>query len=593
MNASSNQAMHVDSSYLHYLTKFKMCKQQDPNTADADAATAPAAAASKAKEATYLVIGAGTAGLSFIDSILTLDASATVILVDRNSQPGGHWTKSYPFVRLHQSSCSYGVNSLPLSNIRDKKGNERFDVHDLASGQQVCEYYTAVIEQFRACGRVHIYFNCEYSKDDSGNHLVTNIDTNVVTRVSCMKLVVVHSNVLVPSMRNSSPFPIDSSINYAPLNELPVHVASNQFKKYVVIGAGKTGSDAITYLLRSGVDQSAIKWITSRDIWYFVRDGLWGGYKTYRKDTMKLIDPLLKCKTLLDTFLQYEKDGIMARIDTSTLPEVFKGATISKSELAGFKSIKDIVRLGRVTSITSDEIKLEKGTVPLPAPPADTLFVDCMADLDGSVYGYRIPEDFKIFDDNQINLGPPVVSFNLSCSSAVIAYIESVFEDDSEMRNNLLYFSKGGDFTTDYTLFFSQFYHQNKVFSALGAYPPAMQFIMNSRTYLDAPSHHYLGMTGFLWALFGPSQMAKKAAKFVERVESGDFPETQNCFGCAGRKLPEPKELKIKVKSNLKSNYPPQKKSKSKSKLRLNCCAAVDVIEGKRGVDYKAAKAAA
>ena len=54
--------------------------------------------------------------------------------------------------------------------------------------------------------------------------------------------------------------------------------------------------------------------------------------------------------------------------------------------------------------------------------------------------------------------------------------------------------------------------------------------------------------------------MAKKASKFVERVESGDFPDCQDCFGVAGRKLPEPKDLKIKEKSKMKSNYPPQKK---------------------------------
>ncbi len=320
---------------------------------------------------------------------------------------------------------------------------------------------------------------------------------------------------------------------------------------------------------------------------------MWEGYKSYRKDTMKLLDPLVGCKTLLDAFLKYEKDGIMARIDTSNPPEVFKGATIDKSELAGFKSIKDIVRLGRVASITSDEIKLEKGAVPLPAPPADTLFVDCMADFDGTFYGYQIPEDFKVFDDDQINLGPAIISYNVSCSSAAIAYIESVFADDSEMRNNLLYFGKGDEFTTDHNQFFSQFYYQNKTFAALGAHPPAMQFIMNSRTYLDAPCHHYLGMPGFLWALFGPSQMAKKAAKFVERVESGDFPDCQNSFGCAGRKLPDPNELKIKDKSSLKSNYPPQKKLKPKSKLRLNCCAAVDVIEEKRKVDHQSVKATA
>jgi len=554
-----------------------MCKQQDQDQ-NTTAAVAQAAA-TKGKEATYLVIGAGTAGLSFIDSLLTLDANATVILVDRNSQPGGHWTKSYPFVRLHQASCNYGVNSLPLSNIRDKKGNERFSVNDLATGQEIKDYYKVVVEQFRECGRVHLYFNCEYSKDDSGNHFVTNIDTNEVTRVSFKKVVVVHTNLLVPSMRNGPPFPIDSSINYAPLNDLPTHVASKQYKKYVVIGAGKTGSDAITYLLRNGVDQSAITWITSRDIWYFVRDGLWGGYKNYRKDTVKLVDPLVKCKSLYEAFLQYEKDGIMARLDTSTIPEVFKGATIDKSELAGFKSIKDVVRLGRVTSITSDEIKLEKGVVPLPASPADTLFVDCMADLDGTFYGYRHPEDFKIFDGDQINLGPFIVLFNISCSSAIIAYIESTFADDSEMRNNLLYFGTGENHTKpDFKSFFSQFYYQSKTFNALGAYPPAMQFVLNSRTFLDAPCHHYFGLPGFIWAMAGPSQMAKKANKFVERVESGDFPDCQDCFGVAGRKLPEPKDLKIKEKSKVKSNYPPQKKLKPKSKFGLNCCASVDIV---------------
>jgi hypothetical protein len=58
----------------------------------------------------------------------------------------------------------------------------------------------------------------------------------------------------------------------------------------VVIGAGKTGSDAITYLLRNGgVDQSAITWIISRDVWYIIRDGLWGSYETYRRDTIQLV----------------------------------------------------------------------------------------------------------------------------------------------------------------------------------------------------------------------------------------------------------------------------------------------------------------
>ena len=38
--------------------------------------------------------------------------------------------------------------------------------------------------------------------------------------------------------------------------------------------------------------------------------------------------------------------------------------------------------------------------------------------------------------------------------------------------------------------------------------------------------------------------------------------------------LPKPGEIKIKKKSKVKSNYPPQKKTKPKSKLGLYCCSS-------------------
>ena len=71
-------------------------------------------------ECDYLVVGAGTCGMSFIDTIFTENSSATVILVDRNDRPGGHWTTAYPFVRLHQPSGSYGVNSERLGKVVTK-----------------------------------------------------------------------------------------------------------------------------------------------------------------------------------------------------------------------------------------------------------------------------------------------------------------------------------------------------------------------------------------------------------------------------------------------------------------------------------------
>ena len=78
-------------------------------------------------------------GMAFVDTLLTENADATVVLVDENHQPGGHWNAVYPFVRLHQPSAYYGVNSRPLGNedsIDTTGWNEGF--FELATGHEVC-----------------------------------------------------------------------------------------------------------------------------------------------------------------------------------------------------------------------------------------------------------------------------------------------------------------------------------------------------------------------------------------------------------------------------------------------------------------------
>ena len=64
-------------------------------------------------EVDYLIVGAGAAGMAFADSLVT-ETKSTIAIVDRQHRPGGHWTNAYPFVRLHQPSAFYGVNSRPL-----------------------------------------------------------------------------------------------------------------------------------------------------------------------------------------------------------------------------------------------------------------------------------------------------------------------------------------------------------------------------------------------------------------------------------------------------------------------------------------------
>ena len=73
-------------------------------------------------DADYLVVGAGAMGMAFVDTLVS-ETDASVVVVDRAHQPGGHWTSAYPFVRLHQPSAFYGVNSRVLgSDTIDRVG---------------------------------------------------------------------------------------------------------------------------------------------------------------------------------------------------------------------------------------------------------------------------------------------------------------------------------------------------------------------------------------------------------------------------------------------------------------------------------------
>ena len=67
----------------------------------------------------YLVVGAGAAGMAFVDTLLTEDPTCRVVLVDRRAKAGGHWVDSYPFVRLHQPSHYYGCLLYTSPSPRD------------------------------------------------------------------------------------------------------------------------------------------------------------------------------------------------------------------------------------------------------------------------------------------------------------------------------------------------------------------------------------------------------------------------------------------------------------------------------------------
>ena len=130
----------------------------------------------------YLVIGAGAMGMAFVDTLCT-ETDAHITLVDRYGQPGGHWTTAYPFVRLHQPSTFYGVNSRDL-------GVEHIDVtgwnsglNELASAAEVCAYFDQVMQQqLVASGRVDYFPMCDYLGEGRFKRIVTGDTYQVSVR---------------------------------------------------------------------------------------------------------------------------------------------------------------------------------------------------------------------------------------------------------------------------------------------------------------------------------------------------------------------------------------------------------------------------
>jgi len=502
----------------------------------------------------YLIVGAGTACLAFVDTLVTLREDATFVIVDRNSGPGGHWTSAYSFVTLHQQSCCYGVRSLPLGKL-DKNGKEVWDIHDRATGKEICEYYERVTENLKATGRVQTYFGANYEGESTGvsdsnansnnykdatakiTHIITTKDGRSIN-VKCTKVVQSESNVIVPSMRKGVPFPIDESVvRTISLNELPKHIGNNQ-QKYLVIGAGKSGIDAISYLLDCAkVHPDQITWIVSQSAWYWQIEAMVSKNPKPGKKFWKFLcdcffDPLLKAKSADEAFLIMEEVAVMGRVDPDDehFPRIFRGASLKISDMANLRSLQNVVKdKGRVTSITSNEVVFQDGAHSIPYSPSDTLVVDCMT---ADTYGYfSFEKDFKFFNPHKIRLGPQISVFNPSHTSTQVAFLEAEFSDSAAgdaAKNSFCYFvcSHELEALTPMQEFLLIYYCEIKTNDQFSNYLPYSKFVLGDRTDLLQPDHHG-GILGLLWNAFGPNKMKSKADMYRKRIENGsykDFP---------------------------------------------------------------------
>lgn len=375
----------------------------------------------------YLVVGAGAAGMAFVDALIAA-CDADVVMVDRHEAPGGHWNHAYPFVRLHQPSAIYGVNSRRLgTDSLDTIGTDT-GLYERATGAEISGYFRSALDQILLpSGQVRFFGLSDYVATGSGEHVFTSRLTGASTRVNVRRKVVdtTYLQVTVPAAHIPS-FAVDPGVQFFPVGEL-AHIDTPP-GGFNILGGGKTSMDACFWLLCHGVDPERIRWIRPRDSW--VLDRRCFQPLDLIADTVKAfataLEVLADAEDMDDLFRKIEAHGLMWRLDEDVEPTLYRGAILSPTEFNALKQVRRVVRKGHIKRITRDRIYLDGGEIP--TDPTQ-VHVDCTA------RGIHCNPAIPIFGSGRIVLQGLVGGFT-TFSSALIGYVEATRDDDSE-KNRL------------------------------------------------------------------------------------------------------------------------------------------------------------
>ena len=368
-------------------------------------------------EADYLVIGAGAMGMAFTDALID-HADVRVAMVDRRQGAGGHWLGAYPFVRLHQASAFYGVASTLLGGGRLQQHGPEAGLQERADQTAICAYYDALLaDRMVGPGRVEFFAGCEYVGDRTFVSQASGERFEVPERCR-----VVDARYLAPDIPAETPprFGVADGAWVIPVNELVrSEVAPSQ---YVIVGSGKTATDACIWLLAQGVDPDAICWVRPREPWMLNRALIQPDPVIFFGMVADLMQAAGTAASLEDLFLELEDLGIMLRIDRSLMPTMAKAPTLAMWELEQLRTIEDVVRRGHIKTVRRGRIDLDEGSV---AVADDAVVVNCAAD------GLKMPPRLPIWGPETIT--PQPVRAGFPCFGAAIAgYVEATREDDAE-----------------------------------------------------------------------------------------------------------------------------------------------------------------
>jgi hypothetical protein len=374
--------------------------------------------------ADYLVVGAGASGMAFVDSLID-HADVDVVMIDCRHAPGGHWLDGYPFLRLHQASAMYGVNSTVLGQDRTEPDGPERGFYERASAAEIAGYYDDVMRhRFLASGRVRFFPMSEYLGERRFRSRVTGRVSEVDVRRRVVDATYIASSVPATA---PPPFDVADGARCIPVGQLTS--VSEPRAGYVIIGGGKTSLDACCWLLDQGTTPDAITWIRPRDSWilnraFFQPRAL---ALTSFEGVVGALEAVAESGTVDEVYVRFEELGLMLRTDPEVWPTMMKGGTISRSELEQVRTITNVVRLGHVQRIEPDRITLDAGSIPT---SPEHVHVHCAA------YGLGRKPPRTIFTDDTVTV-QTVTRVGVTLSAALIGFVEASGRTTAE-KNRLV-----------------------------------------------------------------------------------------------------------------------------------------------------------
>jgi len=149
-------------------------------------------------------------------------------------------------------------------------------------------------------------------------------------------------------------------------------------------------------------------------------------FARFAKSLADQVEAVVQADSVDDVFLRLEACDELRRIDPCVTPSAYHCAILSDGELEQLRRIGDVVRMGHVTSIESDAIRLDHGTIPT---GPSSLHVDCSAG------GIPTHPSTPIFDGDRITL-QWVRTCQPAFSAAFIGHVEATYGDEAE-KNRL------------------------------------------------------------------------------------------------------------------------------------------------------------